>query len=529
MLLLAGTAGSQVTDKRLRDADPNDWLSYNGSYDSRRHSLLKQVNRETVQALVPKWIYHVPNANHLESVPVVVDGVMYITQPNEVYALDGRTGRQIWDYRRVPAKQKGPNRGVAVWGNKVYFGTPDAALVALDARTGNLMWEARMAEPDSGYWSPVAPLAVNGKIIIGIAPSDHGLNGFLDAYDAETGNRVWRWYAIPGPGERGNETWSGDSWKTGGGDTWLTGSYEPETNTLYWGIGNPAPDFNGDVRKGDNLYTECMVALDADTGKLKWHFQFTPHDTMDWDSVEIPILVDAMYKGERRKMLAHADRNGFYYVLDRVSGKFLAGAPFVKLLNWATGLTEDGRPMRVNGIEPSLKGTKVCPAAAGATNWMSPAYNPDTGMFYVVAQEGCGIATKSTETFRPGGFQYRATGDVESPDETWRMYVRALDLTTGKLRWSYEQTGSHSYGAGLLSTAGGLLFAGDDRGNFTAHDALTGKPLWHFYTGQRISSSPMTYAFKGRQYVALTSGSNVIGFGLLDLPAMNSQVTGAGR
>ena len=355
-------ASAQVTDKHLLDADANDWLSYNGSYDSRRHTRLDQINRDTVGSLVPKWIYHVPNASHLESVPVV-DGVMYITQPNEVYALDGRTGREIWRYNRVPPKQKGPNRGVAVWGNKVYMGTPDAALVALDARNGNLLWETRLAPADSGYWSPAAPLVVKGKVITGIAPSDHGLNGFLDAYDAETGKRIWRWNAIPGPGEPGNETWSGDSWKTGGGDTWLTGSYDPESNLLIWGIGNPAPDFNGDVRKGDNLYTECLVALDADTGRLRWHFQFTPHDTMDWDSVEIPILIDAPFRGKPSKLVAHADRNGFYYLLDRTNGKFLTGTPFVEKLNWATGLTEDGRPMRVPGVEPSLKGKKVCHSA----------------------------------------------------------------------------------------------------------------------------------------------------------------------
>jgi alcohol dehydrogenase (cytochrome c) len=272
-----------------------------------------------------------------------------------------------------------------------------------------------------------------------------------------------------------------------------------------------------------------MVALDVDTGKLKWYFQFTPHDTMDWDSSEIPILVDAPFKGRNRKLLAHADRNGFYYVLDRENGKFLHGSPFVKMLNWASGLTEDGRPMRVPGVEPSLKGTKVCPAAAGATNWMSPAYNPDTGLFYVVAQESCSIATKSTEKFRPGGFQYRATGDVEVRNESWRMHVRALELTTGKQRWDYEEVGAHSYGAGVLSTAGGLLFVGDDQGEFTALNALSGKPAWHFYVGQRISSSPMTYSDRGKQYVALTAGSDVISFGLYEPPAAPERTTGGAQ
>jgi alcohol dehydrogenase (cytochrome c) len=357
---------------------------------------------------------------------------------------------------------------------------------------------------------------IKDKVIAGIAPGDHGLNGFLDAYDAETGERLWRWHSIPRPGEPGHETWAGDSWKTAGGATWLTGSYDPELNLLYWGIGNPAPDFDGDVRKGDNLYTESVVALDADTGKLKWYFQFTPHDVHDWDSVEIPVLVDAPYQGKTRKLLLHADRNGFYYVLDRVTGEYLHGTPFVKMLNWATGLDKKGRPIRVPGIEPSLQGTKTCPATSGATNWMSPAFNPDTRLFYVVAQEGCGINTKSRDTFRPGGFPYMATGYIESPEEPWQMYVRALDFATGELRWEYKQVGSRRYGAGVLSTAGGLLFAGDDQGLLTALDAKTGKALWHFNTGQTISASPMAYSFKGKQYVAIAAGSNVVTFALHD-------------
>jgi alcohol dehydrogenase (cytochrome c) len=512
--LLVGSACGEVTYHHLLKVDAGNWLSYSGAYNSQRHSLLDQIRKENVQRLVPQWMFHVPGASRLESVPIVVDGVMYVSQPNEVYALDGRSGRVIWQYQRQPALRKGPNRGVAVYGNRVYFSTPDAHLVALDARTGSLQWETKLAEASDGYWSPAAPLVIEDKVITGIAPGDHGLNGFLDAYDAATGERLWRWYAIPRPGEPGSETWTGESWKTGGGDTWLTGSFDPELNLVYWGIGNPAPDFDGDGRKGDNLYTECMVALDADTGKLKWYFQFTPHDVHDWDAVEIPVLVDAPFQGKQRKLLVQANRNGFYYVLDRTDGQFLHGTPFVKLLNWATGLTEKGRPIRVPGVVPSLQGTKTCPATAGATNWMSPAYNPGTGYFYVVAQEGCGINTKSKDTFRPGGFPFMATGYIESPEEPWQMHVRALELTTGKLMWDYKQMGSRRYGAGLLSTAGGLIFAGDDQGMLTALDAATGKPLWHFNTGQQITASPMTYSFQGKQYVALCAGSNVVAFGL---------------
>lgn len=512
----AASLSAQVSDLELREANASNWLHYNGAYDSRRHSALNQVNTTTVNALVPKWVFHVPAATHLETVPIVVDGVMYVTQPNEVYAIDARTGRQIWDYHRIPAIQKGPNRGVAVWRDRVYFTTPDAYLIAINAASGNVIWETKIADAKDGYWSPAAPMVVNGKVIAGIAPSDHGLNGFLDAYDATTGERLWRFDPIPKPGQPGSETWAGDSWKSAGGDTWLTGSYDPELNLLYWGIGNPAPDFNGDVRMGDNLYTECVVALDLNTGKMKWYFQFTPHDTMDWDAVEIPVLIDAPYQGKMRKLMAHADRNGYYYLLDRVTGKFLQGAPFVHSLNWAIGLTPEGRPIRVPGIEPSLKGTKVCPSAIGAANWQSPAFNPDTGLFYVVAKEGCGMANKSTETFRPGGFQYRATGDVDIRDDSWKIYVRALDLTTGHLRWEAERIGSNGFGGGLLSTAGGLLFSGELNGEFVAMDAKTGKSVWHFYTGQQITAQPITYAVKGKQYVAIASASDIISFGLFE-------------
>jgi alcohol dehydrogenase (cytochrome c) len=513
-LVTAQLAAAQVSYQDIARPDPSNWLTYHGAYDAQRHSRLKQVTAANVSGLVPKWLYSVPGASRLECVPVVSGGVMYLSEPNQVHALDARTGRLIWQYRKRPSVERGPNRGVALLGNRVFVGTPDARLVALDARTGSTLWEAKLAETSEGYWCPVAPLALRDKIVVGIAPGDHGLNGFLDAYDPETGKRLWRWHAIPKPGEPGFESWSGDSWKTGGGDTWLTGSYDPELNLVYWGTGNPAPDFDGEGRLGDNLYTNTMVALDADTGKLRWHFQFTPHDVHDWDAVEVPVLVDASFGGAPRKLLVQANRNGFYYVLDRTTGKFLHGTPFVKLLTWETGLTPEGRPIRVPGVEPTPQGNRVCPPTAGATNWMSPAYNPDTGYFYVSALEGCGISYKARDSFRPGGFPYMATGYVESPREPWEMHVRALELRTGKLVWDQAQIGSRSYGAGLLSTAGGLLFAGDQQGFLTAHDARTGKPLWHFNTGRQISASPISYAVRGVQHVAIAAGANVIAFGL---------------
>jgi alcohol dehydrogenase (cytochrome c) len=515
-LFPAISPSADVTTQDLLKGSPENWLSYNGSYGSQRHTKLAQVNTRNIGRLVPKWTYQVDGAEQLQTVPVVADGVMYITQPNEVHAIDGRSGRPIWVYRHTPALRKGPNRGVAIYRNKVYVGTPDAHLVALDARTGNKLWQTKLAESTDGYWCPVAPLIVNGKVIIGIAPGDHGLNGWLDAYDAESGKQLWRWHSIPRPGEPGSESWAGDSWKTAGGNTWLTGSFDPDLNLIYWGIGNPAPDFNGDLREGDNLYTESMVALDANTGKLKWYFQFTPHDVHDWDAVEIPVLVDAAWEGQPRKLLVQANRNGFYYVLDRVTGKFLHGTPFIKNLNWASGLTPAGRPIRVPGVEPTLQGNKVCPPTAGATNWMSPAYNPNTNLFYLVALEGCGVNTKSVDTFRPGGFPFTGTGYIESPQEPWQIYVRALDLTTGKLRWEYKQVGSRRYGAGVLSTEGGLVFAGDDQGMMTALDAVTGKSLWHYNTGRRISASPMSYSFEGTQYIAIAAGGTIVSFGLLE-------------
>ena len=515
--LLFATAGSlagQVSYEDLLDPPAADWLTYGRTYDSQRHSPLDEIQKENVGRLGAAWIFAVPGAGRLEAVPLVRDGVMYVSQPNQVFALDARTGREIWSWQRQPATERGPNRGVALLGDLVYVGLPDAYLVALDARTGNQVWEAKVAEAEEGYYCPAAPFAIDGKVLMGVAAGDYGLNGWLDAYDATTGELLWRWHTIPKPGEPGSETWEGDSWKTGGGGTWLTGSFDPELNLLYWGIGNPAPDFDGDVREGDNLYTESLVALDASTGELKWYFQFTPHDVHDWDSVEIPILVDAPYKGEERKLVVHADRNGFYYVLDRVTGEFLDGTPFIDKLNWATGLTDEGRPIRVPGVEPTIHGNFVCPSTSGATNWMSPAYNPATGWFYLAAKEGCGISYKGKQEFRPGGFGYMATGYVESPSEPWQMYVRALDLTTGERLWEYKQVNSRHYGAGLVSTAGGLIFAGDDQGFLTAHDAENGEALWHFNTGARISASPISYAVNGRQFVAVAAGKNVVAFAL---------------
>jgi alcohol dehydrogenase (cytochrome c) len=512
-LLCAAAPGFSQSYLDLVKADPNNWFSYSGSYGAQRHSALKQIHTGNVDTLTVKWIYHVPRAQELEGVPIVSNGVMFVTQPNEVEALDARSGRLIWRYQNT-TPGTGHNRGVAVYERKVYLGTTDAFLIALDARTGSVIWETKMAGASMHYLGG-APLVVNNKVIVGLYSS----SGFVDAYDAETGKPLWRWSALPKPGEPGSETWAGgDAGKFGGGPTWLTGSYDPELNLIYWGTGQANPDFIGDKRLGDNLYTECVVALDADTGKLKWYFQFTPHDVHDWDAVEVPILVDAQFQGQPRKLMVQANRNGYYYVLDRTNGKFLYGTPFVKLLTWSSGLTAEGRPILVPGKEPTVQGNLVCPATAGATNWPSPAYNPDTHYFYAVVTEGCSINYRGSDNFQPTAISSNGTGYVESPDEEkrWQNYVRALDVTTGKLMWEYKQIGSNHYGPGLLSTAGGLLFAGDNQGVLTALDARGGKPLWHFSTGEKITASPMAYSVLGNEYVTLISGPNVIAFGLPD-------------
>jgi alcohol dehydrogenase (cytochrome c) len=526
MLGLASSLAAQVTDQKLQQPPGKDWLTYNGSYTSQRNSELDQINLSNVGSLVAKWAFHVNGGAPMQSVPIAVNGVLYFTQPNSLYAIDGRSGRLIWDYHHPLAKVKdreGPQRGAAVYKDRVYFTTTDDYLFALNASTGSVIYQVKIAETDEGYSAPAAPFIANGKVIVGVSPGDRGLNGFLEAYDADTGTRLWHWDSIPRPGQPGSETWPGDSWKHAGGATWMSGSYDPDLNLYYLGMGNPSPDFNGDVRKGDNLYTEAMVALDLDTGKLKWYFQFTPHDMMDWDAAEVPVLVNAMYEGKMRKLMVHADRNGFYYVLDRETGKFLHGVPFVTHMNWASGLTAEGRPIKIAGIEPSLTGTRVCPSSIGGTNWMSPAYNPQTKLFYVVALEGCGMATKNTETFRPGGFQYRAGGDVLLHDSDWKVYVRALDLTTGKQVWERERIGNAGLGGGLLTTKGGVLFSGELNGQFVALDAKTGKPVWHFNTGEGINAQPMTYMVDGKQYVAIATNTTVFGFALFEPEKVTSK------
>jgi len=490
-----------------------EWPTYNGVLNGNRHSTLDQIHTKNVSRLQLKWSYSIPYMG-LEATPLVSDGVMYMSGPNRVCALDARSGREIWCYTRPrsPANTiagdaaKGANRGVALLGDRVFFTTDNAHLIALHRVTGALMWDVTMPDSKGTFGATAAPLVVNDLVIAGMAGGDGPLRGFLAAYKATTGEQVWRFHTIPARGEPAAATWQGSALETGGGATWLTGSYDASTGLLYWPTGNPFPDTDGDERKGDNLYTNCVVALDAKTGKLRWHYQFTPHDLHDWDATEPLVLVDAKFQGRDRKLLLQANRNGFYYVLDRVTGEFLLGTAFVKRLTWASGIGRDGRPQLLEGNQPTRAGTKTCPAVRGATNWYSTAFNPVTRLFYVMAVEDCNIYKQSLN----GG--YVPLRDPANPAE---KYLRALDVETGKLVWEVPQVGPPEANySGVLSTAGGLLFYGETGGSFAAVDAKTGRTLWHFATGQQWKASPMTYTVKGVQYVAIASGGNVLSFAL---------------
>lgn len=429
-----------------------------------------------------------------------------------VEALDGATGRALWSYRKeIPNDLRlccgRVNRGLAILGDTVYYGTLDAHLIALDARTGAVRWDVVMAEYKNGYSSTGAPLAVKDKIIIGMAGGEYGVRGFIDAYDAKTGKRAWRFNTIPSKGEPGNETWDADSWKTGSATSWVTGVYDAESNTVYWGTGNPGPDWNGDNRKGDNLYSDSLIALDPDTGEKKWHFQYTPHDQNDWDSTQTPILADSVFQGQRRKMVVLANRNGFYYALDRTDGKFIAGQAYVKQ-TWASGLDEAGRPMRLNGAVPTVDGTLIYPSLSGGSNWYSSTFSPKTDLYYVNVKEMGAIYHKGDTDYKPGAL-FNGGGQSTYKGEEPYGAVRALEVATGKLRWEYKLfSPSH---AGLMSTAGGLIF-GSNATSFFALDAQKGDLLWRFETGGGIDANPITYLSEGKQYVVIPAGHALLVF-----------------
>ena len=506
----------QVRHEDIARGPGESWLTYAGDFASQRHSPLKQIHRDNVASLVPKWVYHVEGSRHLEVTPLVYDGIMYVTDSNYVVALDARSGRRLWHYRAEGVKAQRQNRGVALLGDRVYLVTGDAHLIALHRTTGNLIWDREFASAKKGYSSSLAPLAVKDKILVGVAGGGSGQRGFVAALSGETGEEAWRFWTVPAKGEPGSETWAEFPLDWGGAPTWTAGSYDPAFNTIYWPTGNPWPDFYGGGRRGDNIYSDSVVALDADSGKLKWYFQFTPHDTHDWDANETMILVDAPYEGRNRKLLLQANRNGFYYVLDRTNGEFLSARRFVEKFNWATGVDAKGRPIEVPRMDPSPGGIRVCPSVRGAANWMSPSYNPDTGLMYVVTLEQCDIYTGSAKEPKPSS-GFRGTGGEQIPAEPGQFYLRALDAATGALRWEHKMTGPATMWAGTVSTAGGVVFTGDDDGNLVALDAKTGEDLWHFYTGHTLYASPMTYQVNGVQYVSIAAETDIFTFALFGM------------
>ena len=495
-----------------------NWLSYNGDYSGRRFSNLAQITPENVSQLRAQWVFHVRETSGLEVTPVVYDGVMFVTSGNDAFALDARTGRTIWHYSRpvteglIDDASQHHNRGVGLWRNRVYLETDNAHLLCLDARSGHLLWDVPYAEGNKNYGATSAPLVVKDKVIVGTSGGDDGVRGFVSAFGAETGKLAWRFWTIPGPGEPGSSSWPGEMYLRGGGTTWMPGTYDPELNTIYWGTSNPAPDFDGAPRPGDDLYTDCVLALDPDTGKLKWYFQFTPHDLYDYDATETAVLLDASYQGRPRKLLVEANRNGFLYVLDRTDGKFLSAVPFLKNLNWAKGIDPQGRPI-LTGAQPSPEGTLVCPGFVGATNWYSPAYNPATHLFYFLALENCEIFFLKPEKFSEGRPFY-ATGSRRAPGTLREKILLAYNLDTNSFDWRYPQSGEGRSSGGVMTTAGGLVFFCDDSESFEAVDAKSGKPLWHFTTGQSFRASPMSYAVLGKQYVGIASGNDIFTFAL---------------
>lgn len=515
----AAPSFSPITNERLLNADkePENWLMYSGDYFSQRYSRLDQINNENAEALQMEWAFQLSALDRAETTPIVVDGVMYVTEsPSNVIALDAQTGSQYWRYNHDLPEDLNfccgrNNRGVAVLGDRLYMSTLDAHLVALDAKTGVVVWDVEVGDETKGYSKTAAPLVVGNKIITGIAGGEFGIRGFVDAYDAETGKRAWRLYTIPGPEHPDNKSWSGDSWRTGGSPTWMTGSYDPELNLVYWGTGNPGPDWNGDVRLGDNLYSDAVLAIDPDTGELKWYFQFTPHDIHDWDSTQIPILANSEFAGQSRKLMLWPNRNAFFYVLDRETGEFLLGKPYARQ-TWAKGLDVNGRPIRIPGTEPSIEGTTVSPSIGGGTNWFSPSYSPLSDLLYVMAYDGETTYYIREDEYVAGERFTGGGGVTPLPAAKYFSAVRAISPQSGDIEWEYPVQPRST--AGVLSTAGNLVFSGTVDGFFFALDSATGEERWHINLGSRVHAAPISYMVDGKQYIAIAAGNVLFTFGL---------------
>lgn len=540
LALLASTPlllDAQVTpDRILRASDePHNWLTYGGTYSSQRHTTLRQITTANAKTLEQKWVLQNQVFGAWQSSPLVVDGVMYVTQrPNDVIALDAKTGRVFWVYRYTNSADQriccgANNRGLAILGDTLFMGTLDAHLVAIDARNGQPLWNKTIGDSRVGYSITVAPLVIKDKVVLGVGGGEYGIRGFIAAYDGKTGAEAWRFYTVPAPGEPGGDTWPKDAYLHGGGSIWVTGSYDPSLNLTYWGVGNPGPDWNPDQRPGDNLYTDSVVALDADTGRLKWHFQFTPNDPYDFDAVQVPVLADMPWNGVPSKLMFWANRNGFFYVLDRVTGAFLSGTPFVKV-NWASGLDAKGRPIQT----PQPPGAPTWPGNQGGTNWYSPSFSPRTGLFYLSAWEGYASVFRrepqdfvTGRTFAGGG-QRVVTPVPDAPaigigrrgpvnnwtDAVGRGSVIALDPKTGQRRWTFEQYDVTD--SGILTTASDVLFTGGREGYFYALDARSGAVLWKASLGGQIVNGPVSYEVDGKQYVATIAGNSLVAFALRD-------------
>ena len=536
-LFVSGQVGAQVPYDRIVNAaeEPENWLTYNGDYMSQRYSRLDQITPDNVTNLELKWILQNQVFGAWQSNPIIVDGVMYVTErPNSVMAVDASTGRVFWKFRHTPSENArvccgANNRGVAVLDDRVFMGTLDARLIALDRINGQPLWNAEVADVNLAYSVTMAPLVVKDKIIVGVGGGEYGIRGYVAAFDAETGEQAWKTYTIPGPGELGHDSWEGDDWEHGGASVWITGSFDPELNLTYWGVGNPGPDWNAGQRPGDNLFSDSVIALDADTGELEWYFQFTPNDGYDYDSVQVPVLADMVWRGEPKKVMMWANRNGYFYVLDRVTGLFLEGKPFVTV-NWSSGLDENGRPIPT----PQPEGMPTYPGNQGGTNWYPPSYSPRTGLFYFSAWENYATIYRAEESeyvpgqaFLGGGFSVLApspdaptigigrTNPINNwTDEVGYASLKAMDPQTGEAVWSYNQYDVSD--SGMLTTATDLLFTGGREGYFHAIDARSGDLIWNVNLGGQIVMAPVTYMVDGIQYVSVISGNGLSTFALRD-------------
>jgi alcohol dehydrogenase (cytochrome c) len=531
--LLSVSLSAQVTHDRLLRADrePQNWLTYSGGYSSQRYSLLTHLTRDNVRNLALKWVWRPRYLDKMETTPLAVDGVVYTVHNSDVVALDAVTGRSFWTFRyAVPPESNAyvmVVKGLAISGDRLFWATYDGHLIAIDAKSGKAIWNKTLIDWKKGQQLNVAPLVIKDKVILGPATNEYGVNCWVAAFDVRTGAEVWRFKTVPEPGEPGNETWPGDSWQHGGAPIWVTGSYDPETNLTFWGTGNPNPGWNGGPRNpGDNLYSDSVIALDADTGKLKWHFQFTPNDEFDWDAVQVPVLADLEWKGTPRKVMLWANRNGFFYVLDRVTGKFLSAKAFVRQ-NWNLGFEESGRPIKAPRARPSAEGTLIEPGTQGGTNWYSPSFSPRTGLFYISSWDNYSALSTLAEvppwqeTRKYTGRAPVARGNAPRPagvafrtEAEGYGAVRAIDPRTGEKKWDFKMVDYTE--SGILTTASDLLFSGGREGHFFALDARTGELLWRVSLGGTVASGPMTYAVDGRQYVAVSADSALYVFGLPD-------------